>query len=219
MKKLAMFLGIVAFALSAYAQQDDEFANDRSGEIQTLMGNNNKVGGYGAISMQYSQIDDRDAFVFGARGGITLGHMVTLGLGGSGFFNDNQYDPVLDTKISLAGGYGGFFFEPVIMPRFPVHISFPILIGAGGVAVVDSNNEDWDEVWEDDYESRASDAFMVIEPGVEVELNVTRFFRFCMGVSYRYTSDVDIDEIDYPGISEDILHGFSGGVTFKFGRF
>ncbi|MBN1143609.1 MAG: hypothetical protein JXA72_04275 [Bacteroidales bacterium] len=215
MKKLMMIFGILAMAFTAFTQQDEEYNTRDSDEIQTLMGKNNALGGYGAISMQYTEIQDRDAFVFGARGGITMGHTVTLGIGGAGFFNDMHYDETAGYDISLAGGYGGFFFEPVVFPKYPVHVSFPILIGAGGVAVVRDNDDD---TWDDDFESEASDAFMVIEPGVEVELNITRFFKFCVGAYYRYTSDVDIDEGDY-NIPNDILHGFSGGVTFKFGKF
>jgi hypothetical protein len=211
MKKIVIFLGLAAVtSLYSFAQDDGDY-----GEIQTLMGNNNAVGGYGAISLQYTELESRDAFVFGARGGITMGHMVTLGLGGSGFFNDLHYDATTGMDISLAGGYGGFFFEPVIMSKFPVHVAFPILIGAGGVAVVSVNDDD---DWNDNYNSEASDAFMVIEPGVEIELNVTHFFRFCIGGYYRYTSDVDIQDPQFE-IQSDILRGFSGGVTFKFGRF
>ncbi len=216
MKKLMMIFGILAMAISVIAQQDEESNTRDSDEIQTLMGKNNALGGYGAISMQYTEIQNRDAFVFGARGGITMGHTVTLGIGGAGFFNDMHRDETAGYDISLAGGYGGFFFEPVIFPKYPVHVAFPILIGAGGVAVVRDNDSNDD--WEDDFKSEASDAFMVIEPGVEVELNITRFFKFCIGAHYRYTSDVDIDEGDY-NIPTDILHGFSGGVTFKFGKF
>jgi hypothetical protein len=212
MKKLIFFLAIIFLAIPAFAQ-DDEPKTSKDGEIQTLMGKNNSVGGYGALTIQYTEIEDRDAFVFGARGAVVVGHMMAIGLGGSGFFNDVQHDATLDQDISIAGGYGGFFFEPIIMPRYPVHVSFPILIGAGGVSVVSSDNDGWD-----DYESEASDAFMVIEPGVEVELNVTRFFKFCVGAYYRYTSDVDIEEIEYQ-VDPGILKGFSGGVTFKFGRF
>jgi hypothetical protein len=211
MKKLAIFLGFMAVvSLSAFAQNDD-----KSDEIQTLVGNSNHVGGYGAISLQYTELEDRDAFVFGARGGITMGRVVTIGLGGSGFFNDVHYDSNTGMDISLAGGYGGFFFEPVIMPKFPVHVSFPILVGAGGVAVVSVND---DKDWNDNYKSEASDAFMVIEPGIEVELNITRFFRFCVGGYYRYTSAVDIQDPQFV-VPTDILKGFSGGVTFKFGKF
>ena len=219
MKKLMMFFGILAIALTAFAQQDEEYNTRDSDEIQTLMGKNNALGGYGAISMQYTEIQNRDAFVFGARGGITMGHTVTLGIGGAGFFNDMHYDESAQQDISLAGGYGGFFFEPVVFPKYPVHVSFPILIGAGGVAVVTNNDDD---SWDEDFKSEASDAFMVIEPGVEVELNITRFFKFCVGAYYRYTSDVDIDGGTIAGdynIPTDILHGFSGGVTFKFGKF
>jgi len=215
MRKLIAFLGILAMTVPVFAQQDDETMNHGSDDIQTLMGKNNAVGGYGAISIQYTELENRDAFVFGARGGILMGHMVALGLGGSGFFNDVHYDATTGNDISLAGGYGGFFFEPVIMPKFPVHVAFPILIGAGGVAVVSVND---DEDWNDNYKSEASDAFMVIEPGIEIELNITRFFRFCIGGYYRYTSDVDIQDPEY-SVPTDILQGFSGGVTFKFGRF
>lgn len=211
MKKLVMFLGLIAVAgIPVFAQDDN-----RSDEIQTLVGGNNHVGGYGAISLQYTELEGRDAFVFGARGGIVMGHVISIGLGGSGFFNDVHYDATSGMDISLAGGYGGFFFEPVIMPKFPVHVSFPILIGAGGVAVVSVNDED---NWNDHYKSQASDAFMVIEPGMEIELNITRFFRFCVGGYYRYTSDVDIQDPQFT-VPTDILRGFSCGVTFKFGRF
>jgi hypothetical protein len=192
------------------AQNDEEYQ-----DIKTLMGGNESVGGYGALTMQYTELDNRDAFVFGARGGILIGHTVTLGLGGSGFFNDMHYDAATGLDLSLAGGYGGFFFEPIIFSRFPVHVAFPVLIGAGGVAVV-SNTDNND--WNDNYNSEASDAFMVVEPGVEIELNVTRFFRFCIGGYYRYTSDVDIQDPQFD-VDPDILRGFSGGVTFKFGRF
>jgi hypothetical protein len=184
-------------------------------EIQTLMGHNNSIGGYGSISIKYGEIDNKDAFVFGARAGMVMGHMMTLGLGGAGFFNDVQYSQSLQQDVSLAGGYGGFFFEPILMPRYPVHVSFPILIGAGGVAVVTVDDND---NWNDNYKSEASDAFMVIEPGIELELNVTKFFRFCLGGYYRYTSKVDIEETEFD-IPTDILKGFSGGVTFKFGKF
>ena len=212
MKKLLVFFGALAMTLTSFAQQDDEYYSD---DIQTLMGKNNSVGGYGAISIQYTELENRDAFVFGAKGAIVLGHMMSLGLAGSGFFNDVHYDVTTEQDISLAGGYGGFFFEPILMPRFPVHVAFPIMIGAGGVAVV---SVDQNDNWNDNYKSEASDAFMVIEPGIELELNVTKFFRFSIGGYYRYTSDVDIADPEY-AVPTDILRGFSGGVTFKFGRF
>jgi hypothetical protein len=217
MKKLAILLAIMTCSLAVVAQDDEGYNSTSTNhdDIQTIMGKNNAFGGYGSLSIQYTRLDDRDAFVFGARGGVVLGHMVTLGLGGAGFFNDAHYDSNVGANISLAGGYGGFFFEPIIMPKFPVHISFPVLVGAGGVSLVSLNKDSWDN----EFNSEASDAFMVIQPGVEVEMNVTKFFRFCVGAYYLYTSDVNIQyPLDYQ-IPTNILRGISGGVTFKFGRF
>jgi len=206
---------ILAGTPAINAQNEDELSGqDNLYEMKTLMGDNNALGGYGAISFQYAQIDDRDAFVFGARGGVLLGHVVTLGLGGKGFFNDGRYDSNTGLDLSLAGGYGGFFFEPILMPGLPVHVSFPVLFGAGGVGVMSTHDNNWG----DNFKSEASEAFMVIEPGIEVELHITRFFRFCIAGYYRYTSSVEIQDPDY-NVPSDILRGFSGGVTFKFGRF
>lgn len=217
MKKIIWILTFMTVSIAAIGQTDDSRNTQGDDELITLVGQSNAVGGYGAISMQYTRLDDRDAFVFGARGGLLLGHLVTIGLGGSGFFNDVHYDSNLGSDISLAGGYGGFFFEPVLMPKLPVHVCFPVLIGAGGASVVSVNKND--NFWEDNFKSEASDAFMVIEPGIEIELNVTKFFRFCVGGYYRYTTDIDIEyPLEYQ-MPADILRGFSGGVTFKFGRF
>jgi len=215
MKRLIVFLFTMAGTLAIYAQDGNEFSSqDDTYQMRTILGDSRSTGGYGGISFQYAQIDNRDAFVFGARGGVVLGHMVALGIGGKGFFNDGQYNSITGTDVSLAGGYGGFFFEPILFPDFPVHVSFPVLFGAGGVGIMTLHDDDWS----DTFQSEASDAFMVIEPGVEVELNITPFFRFCIGGYYRYTSAIEVRDPDYE-VSSDILRGFSGGVTFKFGRF
>lgn len=215
MKKLLLVILMSGLVMATFAQNEDESTYSNTDEIRTLMGRNNAMGGYASLTMQYAQIDNRDAYLFGVRGGALMGHLMTLGIGGYGFFNDVRYDNVLEVDLRLAGGYGGFFFEPILMPKMPVHLSFPILIGAGGVAVVSSNDDNW---WNNNFENRASDAFMVIQPGVEVEMNVTRFFRFCVGGYYRYTTDINIENPSYT-VDSDVLRDFSVGVTFKFGRF
>jgi hypothetical protein len=212
MKTLITFLFILSFSMAAMAQRQDEMGDPN--EMKTLVGHNNAVGGYGGLSMGYTRINDRDAFLFSARGAVVMGHMIGIGLAGTGFFNDKHYDALTQTNIHLAGGYGGFFFEPVIMPNYPVHVAFPILIGAGGIGVYSNNHDEWDYDWH----SEASDAFMVIKPGVELELNITRFFRFGMGAYYLYTTDVQIDNPDY-NVPVGVLRGWSGGVSFKFGKF
>jgi hypothetical protein len=218
MKKI-LFIALLVFMSSLiFAQIDEEGLQKepRNDEIQTLFprGRGGSVGGYGELSVLYSQIDGRDAFIFGARAGVLMGHMMTLGLCGSGFFNDPKPYPGIPDDVSIAGGYGGLFFEPILLPKFPVHIAIPVTIGVGGVAAARM----YDYSVNNDYYLEESDAYMVIEPGIELEFNFTRFFRFSIGGYYRYTTDVDL----YVGtvkVPTDILRGFSGGINFKFGKF
>ena len=209
--KRYLFLVIVLFISSATFSQEDRKNDD---EIITLAKNSSSIGGYGGISLLYSQIDNRDALVFGARGGVVFNHSLTVGLGGAGFINESKEGINTDEHYSLAGGYGGVLIEPIIFPKTPVHLSIPILFGVGGVANTVRYDYDDDPWGYDETDVLDGDAFIFIEPGIELELNVVKFFRFSLGAYYRKTSDIKLD-----GIPKDALDGFSYGVSFKFGRF
>jgi hypothetical protein len=218
MKKLILAIIFFSIGFLAFAQVDEE-SNQKykhQSDIKTILpqGRRGSVGGYGELSLLYTSIDQRDAISFGARGAVLLGHSLAIGLCGSGFINDPKVYSEMAERVSIAGGYGGLFFEPIVFPRFPVHISIPVTVGVGGVSA--SRNYDYNNY--DDYYPEESDAYVVVEPGIELELNITRFCRFTIGGYYRYTSDVDmvIDGVTLPG---DLLRGFSGGVNFKFGKF
>jgi hypothetical protein len=212
MKKAVFILSLLFAGIYSFSQiTEDESAEKRKDdEMRTLIGRSEDIGGYGGISVLYSQIDAKDGFVFGARGGVIMGHVFALGIGGTGFINDSHLDNILERNVSLAGGYGGMFFEPIIFPKFPVHISVPVLIGIGGVAYTSIEIGQW----ENDYFVEDSETFLVAEPGIEMEMNLTQFFRFSMGAYYRYTSEIELMNTD-----KDVLNGFSFGVNFKFGRF
>ena len=196
-------------------QQDEQQKSQRDpGEVQTLFDPNAGTGGYGAFSIGYTQISGRDAILMGGRGEWVIGHGFGLGIGGYGFVNDPIYNPIDQLNYSLAGGYGGLVMEPIIMGWFPVHITLPILIGAGGVAST-SYSADWNEPYEywDGYLENAT-AFFVAEAGVELEVNLVRFFRLALFSTYRYTTDIIM-----PNTAGDALRGWNFGMTFKFGSF
>lgn len=166
--------------------------------------------------MAYSQIDGKDAFVTGARGAFIFDHSFAIGLGGYGFINNLDYHTYFDNKpldYTLAGGYGGIFIEPIVGGKKPVHLSFPVLFGVGAASLIEDHGwNSWDHV--DPFNELDRDLFFVIEPAVEVEFNVARFFRTAAYISYRYTSNLELYETD-----EDVLQGLNFGVTFKFGKF
>jgi len=183
-------------------------------EFQTLLGHSRPGGAYGSFSMGYSLIDNKDAVLFGGRFAWIASHSVAFGFGGIGFMNEFHYDANLDRDVALAGGYGGLYIEPILMPRFPVHLSFPTLFGAGGISYVSKDMiHDHNNLIED------SEAFLVIEPGAELELNLTRYFRFSMGAFYRYTTPFNIGSSGTLLTQTESLKGMSYMLTFKFGKF
>ena len=213
MKTLTLLLVLGFGVLFASAQERME-DND---EITTIFSKNKSNGGYGALSFSWTDIEQKNAFLIGARGSWIIDHSFAIGLGGCGFINDIDHYDWMDNgwqnefNNSLAGGYGGIYLEPIIGPRLPVHLSFPILIGAGGIARV-ANEDYWNNRWL--YDNNHEDAFFIVEPAVELEFNMTRFMRMAGTFSYRFTSDIKMEDTD-----PELLRGFSAGLIFKFGKF
>jgi hypothetical protein len=64
-----------------------------------------------------------------------------------------------------------------------------------------------------------SEAFLIAEPGAELELNITRHFRLAFGASYIFTTPFDIGTTGTPVAGAESIDGWNYTVTFKFGRF
>ena len=217
MKRTTLILLALFLSLTTMAQERE----DRDRGMRTIFGSSGirSNGGYGGITTAYSEIDNRDAIVIGGRGAWLINHQLGIGLAGYGFMTEHKMDAELNDDYQLLGGYGGLMFEFIANPNSPFHLSFPLVIGAGGVSYserdVFSSNSDFNRLSED------SQAFFVVEPGVELEMNMLKFMRLAIGVSYRYTSDMDLT---YTGsgnriLEADALHGLNAGVTLKFGKF
>ena len=218
MRKITSLLILAVFALPTFAQEDDdrrEYYDNNPREVKTLFGPNAGHGGYGAITLGYTQIDGRNGLLMGGRGAWVIGHGLGLGLGGYGFINDPQYDVADDLYYALAGGYGGFIIEPIILGRMPVHISLPILIGAGGVALTSYGEDIFASLDPYDAYFEGASAFFVAEPGVELELNLVRWLRLAFFGSYRYTTEL----VSVDNVSAAALQGWSAGITMKVGAF
>ena len=231
MKTKSIITIILAFLFSAMlqAQQNDE-------EMKLLFHKKDKSanekianGGYGAISFGWTQLEGKSAVLIGARAAWIANHHFALGFAGSGFFNDfyngNAYNP---EDYFLAGGYGGILIEPIIFPMSPVHISFPVILGAGGVTAApssgwDNNN---DPYYYDNY-YYDSDAFFMVQPGIEAEFNIVKFFRIAVGASYRFTDGINLrykyfddNNVEQTTVvDKNALNSFNANLTLKFGWF
>lgn len=224
MKKTLVLLSALLFGVAVFAQNTQQ--TDSRQEYQTLFGGSKLThGGYGGIAINYSQLDNRDALLVGVRGAWIINHGIGIGIAGYGITNDIRTDLYQDgTQYQLAGGYGGLLIEPIIAAKSPVHVSLPIVIGAGGIAYVYSPWASTGNNYDNAYTLDA-DAYFVVEPGVELEFNMVKFLRISLGAYYRYTSDVYLSYFEYDNFTPKLvtlnpdLKGFSFGVSLKFGKF
>ena len=185
---------------------------------ETLIGNGEVThGGFGAPVVKYTEIKGEPGLLVGGRGGWIINHTFVIGGGGYGLVNDIEANNYLtyapwENKPFLNFGYGGLELEYISQSNNLMHFSVYTLVGAGGVSYRNSlwdNNEDGWNNW-----SSPSDAFFVFEPAANAELNVIDFFRINAGVSYRFISGVNFDNL-----KTSDLGGLSAVLTLKFGKF
>jgi hypothetical protein len=208
---------IIILFLPSFSQEPDTLEKpvekDKSNEYMTLFGHNKPGGAYGAFNIGYSEIADEHAVMFGGRFEWVAAQAIGFGFGGKGFINEYHYEPSIDKDVFLTGGFGGLYIEPILLPRYPVHLAFPVLLGGGGISYVTKDMEFDNNFIED------SEAFLLVEPTAELELNVTRHFRLAFGASYIFTTPFDVGTDGTAFAGSESLEGWNYTVTFKFGKF
>jgi hypothetical protein len=158
--------------------------------------------------------------MFGVQGGWIVNHRFILGLAGYGLASRHEVPDAMrvgGTPSTLEMGYGGLRLGYVFMPESLAHFGFGMVVGGGGLAAVSReaattvapNGETQTE------QRRAnSEAFMVFEPNVEGEVNVTRFMRIAVSGSYRF-----MNGIGSPGLDNASVGGPALGLALRFGAF
>jgi hypothetical protein len=181
-------------------------------EMKTIISGGTQINGFGSVDMKYTNLVERPAFLVGAQGGILLNHHFYIGGAGYGIASSVEFENQQDnSSYKLYGGYAGVVLGGVIAPSSIVHLYVPILLGAGNFDVTDPSyllggvpNEVTIE----------SSAFFVAEPGLQVEVNVTQFFRLGIGGSWRF-----VEAEEFTVLDSETLSGWSTEVSFRFGRF
>jgi hypothetical protein len=177
---------------------------------KTLIGTEITHGGFGAPVVKFTNIDGVFGVLVGGRGGWIINNTFVIGGGGYGLANPVDGKTLYKGEIPyLNFGYGGFELEYIINSDELLHFSAYSLIGGGGVSY--RNKFDSRDGWEWDH---MLNTFFVFEPALNAELNVARFMRMNVGLSYRFISGVRFENYKNSDLS-----GPSINLTFKFGKF
>ena len=200
-KTVAPLLGLSLFAALLITPSSAEGQR----RPETLVGKHFHSSGFGGPVMKMSEVNNEFAVFVGGRGGWLIDQTFVLGGGGYGLVTDVETGLVddRDEPVDLSLGYGGVQLEYLHDSWELVHFSLAMLIGGGGATLDDRRGD-----------SLEDDGFFVLEPEVNMNLNVTEFFRIGVGAGYRWVNGVDLT-----GLDDSDLSAVAGTLTFRFGGF
>ena len=196
-----ILVGLLVLLTTAFVFAADE---------ETLIKGDVEHGGYGGPLVKFGQIHGDLGVAAGGKGGWIINHTFSIGGAGYGFSNDIIVGKDANGKnLYLHAGYGGFLVEYISNSDDLIHTTYSLLIGAGGANV--SLNRMGDIP---DPEDKSADAFFVVEPEVNLDVNITKWMRGSVGAGYRFVSGVNL-----PGVSNSDLAGPTLQLVLKFGKF
>lgn len=207
--KYTLLIAICLLGFTSLKAQDNE--------VQTVFrGHNVSHGGYGAITNKFTSINGEFANMVGLYGGWFINKKLMLGFGAAATTSflpvPEQFSQYPGRDVSYEYGQVGFMTEYVVASNKSLHVTFNLLTGSG--FTTQYIRYPWDEYDYYNYNHSDSNWFFVVEPGVQVEVNLLKWMRFSPGVSYRF-----VNNSKSPGLSDSALSGASVDLTLKFGKF
>jgi hypothetical protein len=201
MKRLFSLLALCMFAIPM-------IAIPASAQDQTSVGEEFHSSGFGGPALKVTRFYDKDVVMEGAGGAWYINHALGLGIAGY-HMSTSMRGPLGDSSHMLEFGYGGGTIEYVISSESLLHFSVSTLVGAGAVSYSYKRSNPGER-----NEWGGGDAFFVVEPGANIEVNLTKFMRADIGASYRWVNGIELD-----GLNNSNVNGPAANVMLKFGAF
>jgi hypothetical protein len=187
MKRLLMLVSILCWPGQARAEEETWISSE-----------NGPNSSYFAPTLRFSQTAGALGVWPGIRFGWVTGSVLSAGLEGYFLASDVQAEYPVTERLHMA--VGGVLLEAIAASDQVAHTTFSVLIGAGGTNT--GPNPDLDTM--------SMQSFLVMEPAINMEFNITRHFRISPGVSYRWISGDVAGVISKWSVSETSFH-----VAFK----
>lgn len=196
MKKILAVFIIVLFVSTIQGQEKDN-------EYRTIFGSNKiHTSGFGGFNMEFSSIGGKFAFGAGGSGGVLLNDQVFFGGFGMGYTLDKSVDIGNFVYDNSSMGYGGLMFGYIFNGKAAIHPAIFLQTGWGAANFYQPFNS-------------YNDNIFVLNPSIELEMNITRFFRVSVGGHYQFTMGIN----EYDSLSNSDFSGPGGSISFKFGWF
>jgi len=196
--------------------------NAQDEEIQTLFSSDkiSRIGTYGTLEAKGTQLDtDFSGLFLGGKIGLVFNDVFVIGGAGYGLIPTKKITcPIIGHENEnnyLTGGYGGLYFEYINSPSKLLHFTANAFIGCGSVTYKPYyGNNGYDNV--DNSYGHPSSFVVVIEPGIDMELNVSKMFKMALGASYRYSPNFKMLHESSDILPTTAFNGVSFNLKFKF---
>jgi hypothetical protein len=171
--------------------------------------------GYGALTTNYSKFNGDDAVFVGAYGGWMINHKLMLGLAGQYLVTQHDgfgFNSETNKENELKMGYGGLMVEYTFFENRKIHATANSILGFG--VVTNGSHGGYDPETGESWRSADESGVLAFHPSVNVEVDVTRWFRVSAGGGYRIIGSSNIN-----GLTDSDLSSPTANVTLKFGVF
>lgn len=220
MKKLSLIAALIFIAAGTQAQAKKWLPNIKKPvadeRIQTIVNPASSKGFYLSATMGAQVKEDQPFVKVGTSGAFVFDDKFGIGFAANGYTNDVELNPTSGRYIFAEGGYGGLLLEPIFFSNKRVHFSIPTVIGGGSSVVYEVDEANYwypgERFYQADYSHRHN--YLMVEPGVNMELNLTKFMRMGLTASYMLTTDLNQNQINVPE-----LDGLQLGMNLRLGWF
>lgn len=201
MKTFTLVCALVMTAFFARAQQMETL----SSSFQHKKGGaKRKLGAYGALLGRVSTFNDQFAVLTGGYGGVFLNKKIMLGAGAYSMATSPRVDNYNDNRRWNLW-YTGGVVEYVHNSDKLFHWSAGALIGGGGISQRIGYDKGRDDVFE-------SNGFLVAEPFINAEINITSYLRIVAGGTWRQiagagNADLSDSKMSGPGFHLGVKAG------------
>jgi hypothetical protein len=193
---MALFLLCLSFNVSA--QESDS--------VRTLFKQTIKVSELWTPEAKFNSIQGDIGTLIGFYGGAVFNRTLLLGISGG----------VNLTHPRVNYGYFGVIGQYIYKPSNMVHFSGQLLLASGTTKDYENPKSGvFDNFW-----NISGAGFYVIEPGANIEVNLSKKMTFVAGLSYRYVTGLNENNknVSITHVSNSDLSGINFNIGVKFAK-
>jgi hypothetical protein len=193
---LKLFLLITSSVISASCLFGQE-----AEPVQTLFNKDTKLGYLWSPGIKFNSIQGNMGSLIEVNGGILLNNSTMIGLAGGVNFGHPRVNY----------GYFGMIAQYIFNPHKLLHFSGQTILAYGTTKDYEQEKSSlFDNFW-----NISGTSFYLIEPGINMEINLKEKMRFVTGLSYRFVTG--LDENNHYVSRTNVTNQDLSGINIKVG--